>query len=105
MNNIKISFILPSYNVAPYLEPCVKSIEQQNIHDYEIIIVDDGSTDNTLDVATALATQNQAIVVIHQENGGVSKARNVGLAKAQGLYVAFLDPDDFYILPLLENNI
>ncbi len=103
MNSVKISFILPSYNVALYLEQCVKSIEQQNAESYEIIIVDDGSRDNTLEIATSLAAQNSNITVIHQENGGVSKARNIGLANAKGVYVAFVDPDDFYISPFVND--
>lgn len=97
MNSLDVTFILPAYNVASYLEECVDSIEKQKLITYEIIIVDDGSKDDTLRVAEKLARRNSAIRVIHQENGGVSKARNVGLYAAAGEYIAFVDSDDFYI--------
>lgn len=94
---VSISFILPAYNVKAYLKQCVQSIENQHIENYEIIIIDDGSKDGTLNLAYRLAENNQNIIVIHQENGGVSAARNAGLNAAAGEYVAFVDPDDFYI--------
>ena len=97
MSSIDVSFILPAYNVAPYLKDCIGSIEKQNVTAYEIIIVDDGSKDDTFRVAEEMVKYNPAIRVIHQKNGGVSKARNVGLNAAVGEYIAFVDPDDFYI--------
>lgn len=93
---VNISFILPAYNVSQYIEECVRSIEKQNLDSYEIIIVNDGSKDNTLEIANSLAFKNSCIKVIDQENGGVSSARNAGFNAACGEYVCFCDPDDFY---------
>lgn len=92
-----ISFILPSYNVESYLKHCVSSIEDQKLINYEIIIIDDGSTDSTLKIAQELAEANAHIKVFHQENQGVSAARNCGLFNANGEYICFVDPDDFFI--------
>lgn len=91
---INISFILPIYNVAPYLSDAIESILRQNISK-EIILVDDGSTDESLNIALTYARQYSFIYVIHSQNKGVSSARNIGLRIAKGEYVLFLDPDDF----------
>lgn len=88
-----ISFILPTYNVEPYLAECLDSILRQSI-EKEIIIVNDGSTDNSLSIALDYAKRYPNIVVLHSQNKGVSAARNLGLRAAQGEFVIWLDPDD-----------
>lgn len=93
---MKFSIVIPAYNVAVYLENCLKSILDQTYDNYEIIIVNDGSTDKTGKVADNLADQYEQIKVIHQSNGGASKARNMGMKNVTGNYVLFLDGDDFW---------
>ena len=93
---MKFSIIIPAYNVADYLENCVESILKQTYDNYEIIIVDDGSTDETGKVADELLKQTKQINVVHQSNGGASKARNTGMKRATGDYILFLDGDDFW---------
>ena len=96
----KISAILPAYNVEKYLEECVESILKQNVP-CEIIIINDGSTDNTLSVANSLAQKYENIIVLTQENSGQSVARNRGIEIAQGEYLLLLDSDDY----LIENTL
>ena len=92
---MKLSVIVPVYNVENYLEKCVKSIIEQNIIDFEVILVDDGSTDNSGHLCDELSKNDARIQVIHKKNGGLSSARNAGLLKATGKYVSFIDSDDF----------
>ncbi len=89
------SLILPCYNVEKYVERCVRSILEQDFEDYEIILVDDGARDSTPEICDRLAAQDGRICVIHKENGGLSSARNAGLAAAAGEYVWFIDSDDW----------
>ena len=89
------SVILPIYNVEAYLERCVRSILQQSFTDYEIILVDDGSTDGCPALCDVLAQQYSCIRTIHKENGGLSSARNSGLPQALGEYVWWVDSDDW----------
>lgn len=89
------SLILPCYNVEKYVARCVQSILKQDFADYEIILVDDGSTDGTPALCDALAAEHGCIRVIHKENGGAATARNTGLEAAQGRYVWFVDADDW----------
>ena len=92
---MKLSIIVPIYNVAPYLRKCVDSLLAQDILDYEIILVDDGSPDESPRICDAYAEKHSNIHVIHQENAGLSAARNTGVAKAQGDYIWFVDSDDY----------
>lgn len=99
---MKLSIIVPIYNVAPYLRKCVDSLLVQDITDYEIILVDDGSTDDSGAIADEiLNTHSQSpiancqIKVVHQLNGGLSAARNAGIAAATGDYIIFVDSDDY----------
>ncbi len=92
---IKLSFIVPVYNVAPYLRKCVDSLLAQDYDNYEIILVDDGSTDNSPQICDELA-KRPLIRVIHQENGGLSTARNTGITAAMGEYICFVDSDDYW---------
>lgn len=94
-----LSVIIPVYNVKPYLEKCVESIVDQTYHNLQIILVDDGSTDGSQTICDELAQKDSRIVVIHKENGGLSTARNVGMDRAKGYYIAFVDSDDW-----LERN-
>ncbi len=89
------SLVLPCYNVAGYAERCVRSIQSQDFADYEIILVDDGSTDQTPAICGRLAAEDGRIRVIHKANGGLSSARNAGLDAACGQYVWFIDSDDW----------
>ena len=88
------SFIIPVYNCKAYLRTCVQSIWAAGLTDYEILLVDDGSTDGSGAVCDALAEEFPHIRVIHKENGGVSSARNRGIDEARGEYILFLDCDD-----------
>ncbi len=89
------SLILPCYNVAAYVERCVHSILSQREKDYEIILVDDGSTDATPTICDALAAEYPSIRVLHKENGGLASARNAGMRAAVGEYIWFIDSDDW----------
>ena len=93
-----ISIIIPVFNAEKYINRCIKSVVDQSYSELEIIVVNDGSIDNSLFICELLATQDRRIKVISQDNGGVSKARNTGLRLAKGEYVMFLDSDD-YMLP------
>lgn len=93
---LKISVIIPVYMVAPYLRECVEGVLNQSYKSIEIILVDDGSEDESPDICDAYAAQYNNIIVVHKKNGGLSDARNEGLCHATGDYVAFLDGDDFY---------
>lgn len=89
-----ISVIVPVYNVEKYLEECINSIINQTYKNLEIILIDDGSTDKSGEICDEFATQDNRIVVIHKENGGLSSARNAGLDIMQGEYLSFIDSDD-----------
>lgn len=94
---MKISFILPVYNVEAYLRECVDSLISQTYKDFEIILVDDGSPDGCPALCDQLATEDNRIKVLHKPNGGLSDARNAGLKVASGDYVIFVDSDDKWI--------
>ncbi|MCL2416559.1 MAG: glycosyltransferase [Bacteroidales bacterium] len=89
-----ISIIIPTYNAAKYLDACFQSCLSQTHNDFEIIAVNDGSTDNSLEILERYAQKDFRITVISKENGGLPRARETGLAKAKGEYVFFLDSDD-----------
>lgn len=93
---MKVSIIIPVYNVQTYLQQCVQSVQAQTYRDLEIILVDDGSTDNSGALCDTLAAEDSRICVVHKPNGGLSDARNVGLQHATGEYILFLDSDDYY---------
>ncbi len=95
---MKISVVIPVYNVKPYLERCVNSVLRQTYKDLEIILVDDGSTDGSGELCDQIATKEQHIRVIHQRNQGVSAARNTGIQEASGKYIIFMDSDDLWLL-------
>ncbi len=91
----KISVIVPVYNVEAYLERCVESILQQTYAHFELILINDGSTDSSGQICDQLASQYENIKVYHIENAGVSNARNMGIQLATGSWVTFIDSDDF----------
>ncbi len=91
----KISVIVPVYNVETYLERCVESILQQTYAHFELILINDGSTDSSGQICDHLASQYENIKVYHIENAGVSNARNMGIQLATGSWVTFIDSDDF----------
>ena len=95
----KFSIVIPVYNVEPYLIQCVESVAAQTCRDFEIILVDDGSPDGCPAVCDALAAGDSRIRVIHQENQGLSGARNTGIQAACGEYILFLDSDDLWADP------
>lgn len=92
---IKLSIIVPVYNVEEYIEECVQSLLKQTLKDIEIIVVNDGTKDSSIDKIKHLQSDN--LIIIHQENAGLSAARNTGLNHAKGEYVTFVDSDDFII--------
>lgn len=91
---VLVSVIIPVYNVENYLRECLNSVIDQSYSNMEILLIDDGSTDNSGKVCDEYAQKDKRIKVIHKENGGVSSARNLGLDIAQGEYIAFIDSDD-----------
>lgn len=102
MNDIKVSIIIPVYNVEKYLEECLCSVINQTLKEIEIICVNDGSTDNSLKILQNFAQKDKRIVVIDKKNGGLSSARNTGLKIAKGQYIFNLDSDDFLKKETLE---
>lgn len=89
------SIIVPIYKIEPYLRKCIESVLQQSYSDYELILVDDGSPDNCPSICDEYASNNNKIIVVHKENGGLVSARKAGLEKASGDYAICLDGDDF----------
>lgn len=98
----KVSVIIPVYNVEQYLRECLNSVIKQTLKEIEIICVDDGSTDNSLDILKEYAEKDHRITIITQKNLHAGVARNAGLAIAKGEYLSFLDSDDFFELNMLE---
>lgn len=94
----KLSVIIPVYNVEKYLKKCLDSLIAQDEHDFEVLLINDGSPDNCGAICDEYANKDSRIKVFHKENGGVSSARNLGLDKACGEYITFVDSDDFVTL-------
>lgn len=92
---IKISIIIPCYNVEKYIKECLDSILMQELKEFEIICINDGSTDNTLEILNSYKEKYSNIKIINQSNKGLSTARNVGMKYAEGKYIYFVDADDF----------
>lgn len=99
---MKVSIIVPVYNAEKVLHYCVDSILNQTYKDFELILVNDGSTDNSGEICDKYSLENDNVVVIHTENGGVSKARNTGIENAIGDYICFIDSDDYVSDTFLE---
>lgn len=106
-NSIKVSVVIPVYNVEQYLPKCLTSIVQQTLKDIEIICVNDGSTDNCLKIIEEFKSKDERIKIINKENDGLGSARNAGLEYATGEYISFIDSDDYVdenFLELLYNE-
>ena len=105
---LRFSIIVPVYNIEKYLPSCIDSVLSQSFYDYELILIDDGSTDNSGFICDKYAEKDNRIKVIHKENGGVSSARNLGLDNAKGEWITFVDSDDWIgknYFQILENDI
>lgn len=94
MDKVKISIVIPVYNAEKYLDVCLSSILDQDMHSYEVILVDDGSTDSSPMICDRYSGTDARFRTIHKVNGGVSSARNAGISLSQGEYVMFVDADD-----------
>ena len=92
---VKVSIIVPVYNVEKYIDKCINSILNQTFKDFELILVDDGSTDSSGDICDKYREIDDRVIVIHKENGGLSSARNIGLKYSKGQYIGFIDGDDY----------
>lgn len=105
----RVSIIVPCYNIQDYIGKCLESLIQQTYKDVEIIVVDDGSTDSSYERIKKIAENDERVVLISQNNSGVSTARNIGMAKSTGDYICFVDGDDIvdetYVETLLANMV
>ena len=102
LKDFYVSVIVPVYNVEPYLDKCINSVLNQTFQNYELILVDDGSTDNSGKICEEYSQKDRRIKVIHQKNAGLSVARNNGFELSKGNYICFLDSDDWYSENALE---
>ena len=100
---MKISVIIPVYNVLPYLQRCLDSVKYQSLEDIEIIIVDDGSTDGSAEFVDEYAKTDSRIEVLHKENGGLMSAWTMGVRHSHGEYIGFVDSDDYISLQMYES--
>ncbi|MEM3041641.1 MAG: glycosyltransferase, partial [Nitrososphaerota archaeon] len=104
--SIKVSVIIPTYNYQEYISQSIESVLKQTVQDFEIIVVDDGSTDNTRSVVQVYVDKYpQKVRYIYKENGGVASALNVGIQMAQGKYIAWLSADDIFFPTKLEKQL
>jgi len=94
--SVLVSVIIPVYNQENYLQECLDSVLEQTLKNIEIICIDDGCTDHSVDILQKYAQQDKRIIVLRQENKGASFARNYGMSEAHGDFIAFLDSDDYY---------
>ena len=99
----KISIIVPMYNAEKWLEKCVNSIIEQSYSNIEILLINDGSTDKTLEICKKIEKIDNRVRVIDKKNEGVSKTRNLGLENATGKYIKFVDSDDWLEKMLVKN--
>lgn len=103
-----ISVIVPVYNSASFLDKCIQSILNQSFQDFELLLINDGSKDNSGAICDRYAQKDKRVKVFHQANAGVSSARNLGISKAKGEYISFIDADDWieksYLNNLMDNS-
>ena len=99
---VKISVIVPVYNVEKYLKKCLNSLINQTLNDIEIICVDDGSTDSSIEILKEFELKDDRIIVISQKNEGAATSRNKGINLAKGEYISFVDSDDWLELDAFE---
>jgi len=100
--NIKVSIIMPVYNVEDYLRQCLDSIINQTLEEIEIICINDGSTDNSLQILEEYAKKDNRIIIINQKNSGSGVARNIGIKHVKGEYIGFVDSDDYIDITMFE---
>lgn len=101
----KISIIAPVYNIERHLRKCLDSLINQTYKNIEIICVNDGSADKSLDILNEYANKDKQIVIVDKKNGGISDARNIGIAKASGEYMIFVDSDDCIDLETCQKSL
>ncbi|GAB1543637.1 glycosyltransferase [Scytonema sp. NUACC21] len=101
----KVSVVVPAYNVSSYIEDTLRSLQQQSFKEFEVLIVDDGSTDNTAEIVKPYVKQDSRFQLWQKQNGGLSSARNHGICHARGEYIALLDGDDVYHPDKLANHV
>lgn len=102
MQEVKVSVVIPVYNVEEYLHKCVYSVINQTYDNIEVLLINDGSTDNSGSICDELAKANDRVRVLHKSNGGLSHARNYGIDRCEGEYVTFLDSDDYLDADYIE---
>lgn len=100
-----VSIIIPNYNYAEYLESCIKSVLNQTYQNFEIIIIDDCSTDNSLQVINKFLVDKRIRLIINGENKGVCHSRNIGFKNSKGCYICLLDPDDYWLPDKIEQQL
>ena len=98
-----ISVIIPAYNVEKYLDKCMNSVLNQSFTDFEVLLIDDGAKDSTVQLCDKYAEKDTRVKTYHKKNGGLSDARNYGLERISGKYVTFIDSDDY--IAALKNEI
>ena len=101
---MKFSIVIPVYNVERYITKCLESVKSQTLEDYECLIIDDGTKDRSVEAAQAVIGNDKRFKIYHKENGGLSDARNYGMARAEGDYILLLDSDDYIDPSLLEKT-
>ena len=102
---VKVSVIVPIYNCGKYLDRCINTILNQTYEQFELILINDGSKDNSLDILKKYKRIDNRIIIINNSNKGVSKTRNIGIDIAKGKYISFIDADDFIDKDMLENMV
>lgn len=102
-NKVKVSIIVPAYNVSNYIGQCISSIQNQSYNNIEIIVINDGSTDSTLNIINNIAEQDSRVIVINRPNKGVSSVRNVGVEYSSGEWIVFVDGDDYLANNFIEH--
>ena len=102
MKNVEVSIIVPVYNVGKFLAKCLESLVGQTFKNIEIICINDGSTDNSLEILNSFAGKDERIILVNQPNQGVSKVRNCGLEMAKGKFLLFIDGDDYIASDFVE---
>ena len=103
--SVYYSIIIPAYNAEKYIGQCIRSVLSQNSNDYELLVIDDGSTDHTGAIAGEMAEQNSSISIVRIPHSGAGAARNEGVRRAKGKYVIFLDADDYWTNPELLGHL
>lgn len=101
--NVEVSIVVPIYNVEKYLKRCLDSLIKQTFRDIEIIALNNGSTDSSLDILKSYASNDKRIKIINNDNIGVSEARNIGIRKSNGKYIVFVDSDDWIDNDMIES--